>query len=35
LSQNAARHIIRKFIPDEDTVEKLVESVESETITGF
>jgi hypothetical protein len=35
LSSNGARHIIRRFIPDEDTTEKLVEVVEPETITGF
>jgi len=35
LSVNGARQIIKKFIVDENTVEKLVECVESETITGF
>jgi chaperone BCS1 len=35
LSQNGARHIIKKFIPDNSMVEEIVESMEPDTLTGF
>jgi len=35
LSQNGARHIIKKFIPDNNMVEGFVESMEADTLTGF
>merc|ERR1712083_384708 len=35
LSQNGARHIIKKFIPDNSMVEQIVESMEPDTLTGF
>jgi len=35
LSHNGARHIIKKFIPDSNMVEDIVESMEPDTLTGF
>jgi hypothetical protein len=35
LSQNGARHIIKKFIPNNNMVEEIVETLEADTLTGF
>jgi hypothetical protein len=35
LSTNGARHIIKKFIGDEDSIENIVENMIPDTLTGF